>query len=825
MKSRKQLKSEDKVQEKGKSKSPAPAKAPKKEKAAPVKAQPKKAAASRSQSKGKKAAPAKTTGGKKSKKDMDEDEDDFNPQDEDDDYDEDEEMDELADEDEEDGMDDDEDFDDDDDDVEVGVKPSSRLKLSRANGSNKRGFRVSGSAMDEDPICKEVEVEIDSNLEKYLETTQYDPIKHAPFKKDTPVPFRFICDSFDLMGNIRGQNSIERKKILVTNMFKTLQILRPQEVADLFLFLTGRMDAEYKQDDIGVGKEILLRSIAAATGCSKEKIETDNHKVGDLGDVLERRLSMFREKAKGKTTKTTISAEKSGETGLTFEYVFTQIRALTKTPGLRDKESLLAKLFTEADGREGKYIIRYIQGGNFKIGSSTSYTTASLARCFHELSSKEMQKAHSLADWEKAVKRVSHHFPDYKHMVIQMQECKGDPTKLSSECRITVGIPCKPMLAKPTKDIKVVFSRFDGNPFTCEYKYDGLRGQLHYKDNTLTIYSRNLENMTQTYPDIVEYIVKAIRPGVKEFIADSEIVALDRKTNLILPFQFLMKRKKKNVDIEKLENKVCLYVFDCLYVDGQSLLDLPLSKRREHLRNTLIEVPGHVQYVTSKEMEDSDEIMQFLDESVKAGCEGLMVKTLEANSTYEPSMRTFKWLKLKRDYLDKARISDSLDLVVVGAKKGEGKRTGVYGTLLLACWNEEKERYETTGMVGTGFNDDDLVNLYDKLSPLIVKRPPDQVFLKEGTGPRKMDVWFEPKVICEILATDIQISQAYTCGVGVAHPDRGLGLRFPRFLKLRKDKSGEDASPASLIVEMYNKQASVINKMIANGDMDDDPDD
>jgi len=290
-----------------------------------------------------------------------------------------------------------------------------------------------------------------------------------------------------------------------------------------------------------------------------------------------------------------------------------------------------------------------------------------------------------------------------------------------------------------------------------------------------------------------------------------------------------MSRAKKNVEIDNIQNQVCLFLFDCLYLNNESMLESPLKTRRSALHTAFTRLEHKVEFVVSKEAEDFDSIQEFLNESVKVGCEGLMVKTIEENSYYEPCIRSYRWLKLKRDYLEES-LSDSLDLVAVGAKFGEGKRTGYYGTLLLASYNADTERFETTGMVGAGFTDDDLKVLFDKLSPLALKEPHSDVFVKEGTGTKavdaahQIDVWLTPKHVLEIMATDIQISPLYTCGYGICHESRGLGLRFPRYLKLREDKDPEDCSPTSLIVDMYNQQAAVMNNEKQEVNFDDEED-
>lgn len=207
------------------------------------------------------------------------------------------------------------------------------------------------------------------------------------------------------------------------------------------------------------------------------------------------------------------------------------------------------------------------------------------------------------------------------------------------------------------------------------------------------VYSRNSENMSQKYPDIVEKMKTAPAPGVTSFVVDAEAVAWDRKRKCILPFQVLSTRKRKDVSTENIEVQVCIFAFDLLYLNGESLLKHPFSERRRLLHSSFIEVEDDFMFAKYNNANSVEQIETFLDESIKGNCEGLMVKTLDAESTYEPSRRSRNWLKVKKDYL--AGCGDSLDLVVVGAYYGRGKRTGVYGGFLLACYDNDKDEYQT----------------------------------------------------------------------------------------------------------------------------------
>jgi len=301
-------------------------------------------------------------------------------------------------------------------------------------------------------------------------------------------------------------------------------------------------------------------------------------------------------------------------------------------------------------------------------------------------------------------------------------------------------------------------------------------------------------------------------------VLDCEVVAIDRKTNKLLPFQELSKRKRKDVTSGDIQVPVCLFGFDLLFFNEEPVLRKPFIERREVLRSHFRAVEGEFQFAKSSDSETTEEIQIFLEESVKDGCEGLMVKMLTSEASYyEPSKRSVNWLKLKKDYL--SGIGDSLDLAVVGAYYGKGKRTNVYGAFLLACYDAEAEAYQTICKIGTGFSDEALQLHYQRLKPLEMGTPRGDILV----GGAKPDIWFQPQVVWEVLTADLSLSPIYTAAQGLID-QRGISLRFPRFIRIREDKGADDATGPDQVAEMYERQATVNSKpgKKKNGDNEDD---
>jgi len=250
--------------------------------------------------------------------------------------------------------------------------------------------------------------------------------------------------------------------------------------------------------------------------------------------------------------------------------------------------------------------------------------------------------------------------------------------------------------------------------------------------------------------------------------------------------------------------QVCVFAFDLLFLNGESLLQQPLLLRREKLKASFNVIDREFDFARGSDVADEDGITEWLHAAVKGNCEGLMVKTLETDATYEPSRRSLNWLKIKKDYLQ--GMTDSCDLVPIGAYYGKGKRAGVYGAYLLACYNEEDEEYQSVCKLGTGFSDEALATHTETLNKHRLDAPRPYYRVPE-TSALTCDVWFEPCQVWEVLAADLSISPVHMAAVGLVDGAKGIALRFPRFLRVREDKGPEDATNAKQIAQMYSEQS------------------
>ena len=397
--------------------------------------------------------------------------------------------------------------------------------------------------------------------------------------------------------------------------------------------------------------------------------------------------------------------------------------------------------------------------------------------------------------------------------------------------------PVRPMLAERVTTTEEALERMDGHGL-AEYKLDGERIQVHKDSKNVELFTRRLDRITHHFPDIVQS-VKSL--SVNEAIMEGEVVAIDISTGAYLPFQLLMRRRRKHGINEAMENyPVVINFFDLLYVNGNETTSMPLSKRRALLEDiinndtrikksslqtaqsrsdeacTISENDGSDISVRQQNKNGDDyhnrmklvpqatvteplQVEKFMASAIENGCEGLMLK--HPNSAYRAGAREFAWLKLKREY--RLELADTLDLVVVGALYGRGRRVGKYGALLLAAYDIKADQFRSTTKVGTGFTDESLGRFFKDLERHIIPHKHPRV----DTG-MKMDVWFEPKLVIEIIASEITLSPAHTAGINSLKEGFGLALRFPKFTgKIRDDKKPEDATAVGELITMYKQQS------------------
>ena len=470
---------------------------------------------------------------------------------------------------------------------------------------------------------------------------------------------------------------------------------------------------------------------------------------------------------------------------------------------------------------------------------------------------------------EEIVKACFAKRPNYNDLISVMLEI-GVCDELLVRCGLALHIPLRPMLGSITRDLSEMLTKLQGRDFSCEYKYDGQRAQVHCDAaGKVSIFSRHLELMTDKYPDLVALIPKIRGDGVNSFIMEGEVVAVDQESGDLKTFQTLANRARKDVAIGSVKVSVCLFSFDLMYLNGEPLLGRPFRERRELLRSLFTEVPNKFTWVKNIDAtsQDSETVLEFFKSATDIKCEGIMVKILdnlpnpalqvEAEedaaehvepapakagegkkkatekepekkssrrkallATYEPDKRLDSWLKVKKDY---STTFDTLDLIPVAGWHGQGRKAKWWSPILLAVRNEETGSLEAVCKCISGFTDTFYKankEFYDKDNGTNVLGGKPGYVEYEGGHP---DVWFEPLEVWEMAFADITISPTYTAAIGLVSDEKGLSLRFPRFLKKRDDKSIEEASTNEFLAGLWRKQEAAPNtsKMQEGGEDED----
>lgn len=624
----------------------------------------------------------------------------------------------------------------------------------------------------------------------------YDPVEDACWKKGAKVPYLALAITLDKIDGISGRLRIIE---VLSNFLRSVLILSPDDLVSAVYLCLNKIAPDYQGLELGIGESLLVKALAEATGRTPDKVRAEAATKGDLGLVAESSRSQQR--------------VLFPPPPLMLSQVFTKLRAIAEMTGnsvQQKKVDIIKVLLVACRQCEARFLVRSL-GGKLRVGLAEASLLTALAHAAAlspphgdpKASKKRLEEAALL------VKTAYCECPDYERVISALLEEGVD--SLPKRCRLTPGIPLKPMLAHPTKAISEVLNRFEGSAFTCEFKYDGERAQIHLlEDGSVRIYSRNQEDNTGKYPEVVSRIRAAISPDTKTCILDSEAVAWDRPSQTILPFQTLSTRKRKETTEEEVKVQVCVFAFDMLYHNGESLVKEPFRKRRELLRKTLIEVPGETQLARSADLSTVEDIQEFLLESIKGSCEGLMVKSLDTGATYEIAKRSHNWLKLKKDYLD--GVGDSVDAVVLGGYHGKGKRTGTFGCFLLGCYDPDNEEFQTLCKIGTGFSEEQLDQHSAFFKEHIIPAPKSYYRFDSSLAP---DAWFEPCQVWEIKSADLSVSPVHKAALGLVDPEKGISLRFPRFIRIRDDKNPEDATSAQQVADLYNKQDHIKNKKAA----------
>jgi len=560
-----------------------------------------------------------------------------------------------------------------------------------------------------------------------------------------------LCEIYEKLE--KTPSRLEKTEILSSFLKK----IKKEENKEILYLLKGRIFPDYDSREIGISEQLTIKALGRATGTEKDKIVKEWKKSGDLGEVA---FILIKKKKQS-----TLFSKK-----LTTEKVLENLRKLPELEGkgtVDKKIGLISELITSSSGTEAKYIVRTLLA-DLRIGlGDSTIRDAIVWVCFDK-------------DDKESYVLVQESYDRTTDFALVLEEaCKGK--KALEEAEITPGKPLKVMLYPKVTSIKEAFEVV-GKPAACEFKYDGFR-MLINKDEKgkIRIFTRRLDEVTKQFPEVEGYAKKHV--NAKTFILDSEAVGFDPKTGRSKQFQEISQRIKRKYDIEKVQKElpIEINVFDILFYNGKSLLKTPFIERRKILEK-IIQEKKHMIVLADQIITDNEKkVSEFYEKALAEGEEGIMIKNLQ--SGYKPGARVGYGVKLKP-------TENELDLVIIKAEYGTGKRGGWLTSYTVACRNEDNELLEI-GKVSTGLKEKpEEGTSFEEMTHKLKK------LIKSENG---REVTVKPEIVITVNYQEIQASPTYSSG---------YALRFPRFTRLREDRSIKDIASLDEVKKDYKRQRS-----------------
>jgi len=564
------------------------------------------------------------------------------------------------------------------------------------------------------------------------------------------MEYSILADTYEKLEETSAK--LSKTNILSELFSKTSSEKLPKVV----LLAIGRVFPSYSEFELGIATQMMIKAISKATGFKTKEIEKKFKETGDLGLATEECI---------KSKKQTILLKKK----LTIDMLFENLQKLAHITGVGSQErklNLIAELLVSAKPKEARYIVRTILQ-ELRIGVAEGIIRDAVVEAFliKEATSKEEKK--------KIVEIVEHSWNILSDFGEIARIAKENGIKGLKKVRVKLGQPIRVMLGEKVENIEEIIKDF--GKIAAEYKYDGLRTQIHKKGEKIWIFTRRLENVTKQFPDLVRYCKKGLK--AKECIVEGETLGIDSKTGSPLPFQTLSQRIHRKYDIEKMvkEIPIKIYLFDVVYLDGTPLFNKPFKERREILEKIVNVTPEKFKLAKQIVTDNLKEAEKFYQEALDTKQEGLFLKILD--SRYVFGRHVGGWYKIKP-------IMETLDLVIVGATWGVGSRANWLSSYVLACREEDTGRFLPCGMMGTGLTEEQFKLMTDTLKELIIVESGRKVTLK-------------PKIVVEVAYQEIQKSPNY---------ESGYALRFPRLIKIREDKGPEETDTKERVSNLYKTQ-------------------
>jgi len=590
---------------------------------------------------------------------------------------------------------------------------------------------------------------------------------------------------------------------------RLLEKIDNSEVSKAMYLLQGTLSPKYQKIDFNFSTKLVLRALEFFVPADNKDSKYLNNNVG---------LLLFPAQQSKKEYINKLFVQK-GDIGLVTEFllenfkndylpsvneIYNDLFKLAEISGKGSQEQKILsfkKILEKLDSKSGKYVSRIIVG-NLRLGISDKTILDSLSWVVSGDKSKRVliEKAFGVRT-------------DIGFISKFVKENKDDLEKKISKIKPLPHTPIASKLVEREISPQKVWDRL-GSCF-AQPKLDGLRGQIHFKNNVVSIFSRNMEDLTSHFPEIVFEVEKL---KISSAILDSEIIGFDFEKNHYRSYQDTMKRRRKyNIEEYSKNIPVKAYCFDILFLNGDDLTCESFSRRIKILKNIFSEKNfNSMEILETVNINSLDELVKYYEKNVlEKKLEGIIVKDKE--SFYEPGTRNFNWIKLKAN--TRTDLVDTIDVAVLGYYGGKGDRSRFgFGALLAGVYDPVKQKYFTIGKVGSGFSEEMMKKMkkdLDKIEYKAISKAPEDYVVNSALMP---DVWVKPEIIMEIDADEITRSPNHTAGKGVKteiigdDPSKGLSVRFPRMKKWKRDKSYPNT--VSEVIRMYELRKSSVIKNI-----------
>lgn len=564
------------------------------------------------------------------------------------------------------------------------------------------------------------------------------------------MDYSILADNYEKLESISSKLA---KTDILADLFKKTPT---EDLPKLVLLVQGIVFPHFSGNELGIATQMMIKAISKASGFKEKEIEDKFKKTGDLGIVAE-------EVVKSKKQSTLLKKK------LTIDFIFTNLQELAFITGAGSQEKklkLIAELLVSAKPKEARYIVRTTLG-ELRVGTAEGIIRDAIVKAFlfEEKMSKEKKK-----ELTEVVDYAYNVFSDFGEIAKIAKE-KG--LARLKKAKIRLGNPIQVMLGEKAESIKEIVDEF--GKVAAEYKYDGMRAQIHKNGDEIWIFTRRLEDVKKQFPDLEELCKKGLK--ARECIVEGEVLGINKKTGEPLPFQSLSQRIQRKYDIVEISKEIPIQMnlFDVIYLDGEMLVEKEFSERRKILEEIVKIIPKKFQIAKEIVSDDISKLDKFYKEALNAKQEGLFLKVLD--SQYVFGRHVGGWYKIKP-------IMETLDLAIIGATWGEGTRAKWLSSYVVAIRDPSTGKFLECGMMGTGLTEEEYETMTKTLQSLITK--------SEGRA-----VEIKPKIVVEVAYQEIQKSPNYASG---------FALRFPRLVRIRPDKGTDDVDSIERLESLFKSQ-------------------